>query len=128
LVLSHSCALLLRLSMAPAASVSGVGMEVYQVLSMAMSMVTASVAGGIFFQVLLGPLDKFRAQAVQAAGLARTLMIGNRALATLDWLLSLVGGLALQQKALYSLSFAIYILGLEVLGTSVASWQKRCSR
>ncbi len=125
-MLSYSCALLLRLSLAPVASVSGVSPEVYRTLSFAATAITASVAGGMFFQMLLGPTDRYRAQALQAAGLARAVMLGNRSLATLDWLLSLVGGMALQQKALYALSFALYVLVLEVLGTAVASWQKRC--
>ena len=126
LLLSYSCALLLRLSLAPVASISGVSSEVFRTLSTAATAITATVAGGMFFQTLLGPADKFKAQVVQAAGLARTVMVGNRALAMLDWLLSLVGAMGLQQKALYALAFALYILVLEVLGAAVASWQKRC--
>ncbi len=128
LLLSYSCALVLRLSMAPMMSASGVLPEVYQTLSFGCSLVVGSLTTGIFFQLLFGPSGSFKANATKMVVLVRALVLGNRALVTMDWLLSLISNLTFQQKALYALSFGLYMLVLEALLSVVDSTQKNCGR
>lgn len=128
LLLSYSCALVLRLSMAPMMSASGVMPEVYQMLSFCCALMVGSLTTGIFFQLLCGPSALFKAQAAKMVVLIRALVLGNRALVTMDFLLSVISNLTFQQKALYALSFGLYMLVLEALLSVVESTQKNCAR
>lgn len=117
-VLSCSCALLLRIAWVPLGSISGLALSIYKPAAVLLTGATAFLSMAAVFKLCFAKLQEPKDHLNEMVEGVKGVVIWHRTLLLLDWLLSIFSDMPLATKVQLACSFIVYGIAVEYLTTS----------